>query len=163
MGTYRPATASERRRYGVSHRLTGSKWYKSSHAACVYPKLTSVSWRDEARARKAQHTRALGAPQRFALTGDGAHACKLIADALNKSDDELRVALCEARYRDWLAQREAVAAEPAPASPKRERQRSRRRSAIDHAAPAIDRAYAAWVQKATIDCAYATWVQEAAP
>jgi hypothetical protein len=144
MGTYRPATVSERRRYGVSHRLTGSKWYKSSHAACVYPKLTSVSWRDEARARKAQHTRALGAPQRFALTGDGDHTRK-VTHAHHANDDELKVALCEARYRDWLAQREAAAAEPAPASPKRARTRSRQHaSAATYQPSAIDRAYAAW-------------------
>jgi hypothetical protein len=134
MGTYRPATASERRRYGVSHRLTGSKWYKSSHAACVYPKLTNVSWRDEARARKAQHTRALGAPQRFVLTGDGDHT-HAVRHASHANDDELKIALCEARYRDWLAQREAAAAE---------RPRRRRPSAATYQPTAIDRAYAAW-------------------
>jgi hypothetical protein len=123
--------------------LSGSKWYKSSHTACVYPKLTSVSWRDEARARKAQHTRALAAPQRFALTGDGEHTRK-VTHAHHANDDELKVALCEARYRDWLAQR---AAEPAPApAAKRERPRPpQRRSAswAGHQA-IIDRAYAAW-------------------
>jgi hypothetical protein len=108
---YRPSTPSERHRYGVPHRLTGSRWYQSSNTACVYPStMVTTNWRQESLNRKAAHLRSFGAPQCFPLTGDGEHVRKAY-DAptgrhlLNLKSDALGGALAEARYRDWLDER----------------------------------------------------------
>ena len=57
----------------------------------------SAGWQAQAKAR---HTRALGSPQAFALTGDG----ELTLGVLESPEREpgmLGVRLAEARYRDW--------------------------------------------------------------
>lgn len=54
------------------------------------------------RTAQAQHDRALGAPQPFALTGDGSLTRRLQVRA---NDPMAGAKLAEARYLDWLAQR----------------------------------------------------------
>jgi hypothetical protein len=49
---------------------------------------------------RAKHDRELGAPQPFPLAGDGEH----LASAIGGKWDGGKLA--DARYRDWLAQRE---------------------------------------------------------
>lgn len=110
---YRPSTPSELRRIGVPHRIYGSKWYRSSNVPCVYPSNARRDWRDEVRARRAAHSREMAAPQVFGLTGDGQHAESVKRTVpmeggwiKTRTNDELKIALVEARYRDWLELRD---------------------------------------------------------
>jgi hypothetical protein len=104
---YRRSTDREWRRYGVPHRITGSRWYRSSNTACVYPPIREDrDWRREVRAAKERYFQSFSAPQAFALTGDGENARKLYY-AGHERDTELRLAIIEARYHDWLDERRA--------------------------------------------------------
>jgi hypothetical protein len=54
---------------------------------------------------RSAHTRALGAPQSFPLTGDGAETAVITSASVWRCDPivpDLAVKLAEARYRDWL-------------------------------------------------------------
>lgn len=103
---YRASTESELRRYGVPHRIVGSPWYRSSNTACVYPLPPPPhDWRDEVRRRRAAELRALAKPSRDPLKGDGENTAKVIAESENSTGEQLKVALAEARYYDWLDQR----------------------------------------------------------
>jgi hypothetical protein len=57
------------------------------------------------RAAQAAHLRQLGAPQPFPLVGDG-DATRAATRRINRNDPMLGVRLAEARYRDWLSQRD---------------------------------------------------------
>lgn len=59
-----------------------------------------ASWFHQARA---QHSRELGAPQPFPLTGDNVHTAEVIASDRCRDGGTL----ADARYRDWLIQRDA--------------------------------------------------------
>lgn len=55
---------------------------------------------------RASHTRAMGAPQRFPLFGDGADTRRVLASGdAAESPEVAGAALAEARYRDWYAAR----------------------------------------------------------
>lgn len=64
--------------------------------------MGALTWHGK---EKAAHTRAMGAPQAFPLSGDGAHVATLFD--VKEPDPALRgVRLAEARYRDWREQGE---------------------------------------------------------
>jgi hypothetical protein len=52
-------------------------------------------------AARAAHTKALGKPQAFSLTGDGEHVDSVLCGI--ERPDDLADALTTARYRDWRA------------------------------------------------------------
>jgi hypothetical protein len=119
-GVLRDATPAERRRIGVAKRFVGSKWYKSSNTVCVYPKAKVETLADTYAAIRREQTAALARPSNYPLKGDGAATAyitrtaspvgwrnKWSAPQHYRSAAELSVALAEARYRDWLDERDA--------------------------------------------------------
>ena len=96
--TARRATSAEQWRYGVELRIVGSRWRPQKPAPhhpapkpCTgpYSSPAHVAW-------KVAHTRALGAPQRFSLTGE-------LVGTLPYGWDAAKVV--ETRYLAWLKAR----------------------------------------------------------